>query len=93
MPYPSIMSPSHLSPLLPQSLYPHPAMSSLDSIHIPHLPITLAKLHQGNRDFIMYYVEFQCLIMDLDWNAMVKHTALHHGLSEELKDILLTSWF
>jgi hypothetical protein len=34
--------------------------------------------------------EFQRLIVDLNWNDMVKHTTLHHGLSEELKDILRT---
>jgi hypothetical protein len=51
---------------------------------------TLAKLHQGNRDFITYYAEFQCLIVDLDWNDAAKRAALHRGLSEELKDILST---
>jgi hypothetical protein len=48
----------------------------------------LATLHQGNRDFITYYTQFQCLIVDLNWNDAVKHAALHHSLSEELKDIL-----
>jgi hypothetical protein len=33
---------------------------------------TLAKLHQGNRDFVMYYAEFQCFIADLDWNDAAK---------------------
>jgi hypothetical protein len=51
---------------------------------------TLAKLRQGNRDFITYYAEFQRLIADLDWNDTPKQAALHHGLSEELKDILST---
>jgi hypothetical protein len=51
---------------------------------------TLAKLHQGNRDFVTYYAEFQRLIVDLDWNDAVKRAALHRGLSEELKDILST---
>jgi hypothetical protein len=32
----------------------------------------LAKLCQGNRDFVMYHAEFQCLIADLDWNNAVK---------------------
>jgi hypothetical protein len=32
----------------------------------------LIKLCQGNRDFIIYYMEFQCLIVDLDWNDAVK---------------------
>jgi hypothetical protein len=50
----------------------------------------LAKLHQGNRDFVTYYAEFQCLIVDLNWNDAAKHAALHRGLCEELKDILST---
>jgi hypothetical protein len=48
----------------------------------------LAKLRQCKRDFIAYYTEFQRLIVDLNWNYMVKCTALHHSLSEDLKDIL-----
>jgi hypothetical protein len=51
---------------------------------------TLAKLRQGNRDFVTYYMEFQHLIVDLDWNDAAKRAALHRGLSEELKDILST---
>jgi hypothetical protein len=50
----------------------------------------LAKLRQGNRDFVMYYAEFQHLIVDLNWNDAVKRAALHRGLCEELKDILST---
>jgi hypothetical protein len=50
----------------------------------------LAKLCQGNWDFIIYYAEFQCLIVDLDWNNTAKQAALYHGLSEELQDILST---
>jgi hypothetical protein len=48
----------------------------------------LANLCQGNRDFVTYYAEFQCLIADLNWNDAAKCAALHHGLCEELKDIL-----
>jgi hypothetical protein len=48
----------------------------------------LAKLHQGNWDFVVYYAEFQCLIADLNWNDAAKRMALHRGLCEELKDIL-----
>jgi hypothetical protein len=48
----------------------------------------LAKLCQGNRDFIAYYAEFQCLIVDLNWNDAAKRAALHRSLCEELKDIL-----
>jgi hypothetical protein len=50
----------------------------------------LAKLRQGNRNFVAYYAEFQRLIADLNWNDAVKHAALHRGLCEELKDILST---
>jgi hypothetical protein len=48
----------------------------------------LAKLRQGNRDFVAYYAEFQRSIADLNWNDAAKRTALHRGLCEELKDIL-----
>jgi hypothetical protein len=61
-----------------------------DPDHVNTAKRTLAKLRQANRDFITYYVEFQRLIADLDWNDAVKRAALHRGLSEELKDILST---
>jgi hypothetical protein len=50
----------------------------------------LAKLHQGNRDFVAYYTEFQSLIADLSWNDAAKRAALHRSPCEELKDILST---
>jgi hypothetical protein len=50
----------------------------------------LAKLRQGNQDFVTYYAEFQRLIADLNWNDVAKHAALHRSLCEELKDILST---
>jgi hypothetical protein len=59
-----------------------------DPDHVNTAERTLAKLHQGNRDFVTYYAEFQRLIADLDWNDAAKRAALHRGLSEELKDIL-----
>jgi hypothetical protein len=61
-----------------------------DPNHVNTAKRMLAKLRQGNWDFIMYYVKFQCLIADLDWNDAAKQAALHRGLSEELKDILST---
>jgi hypothetical protein len=61
-----------------------------DPDHINTAERVLAKLHQGNQDFIMYYAEFQRLIVDLNWNDTVKCMALHRGLCEELKDILST---
>jgi hypothetical protein len=58
----------------------------------------LSKLRQGNGDFMSYYAEFQHLVADLQWNDAMKRATLHHGLSEELKDILSTQdlpedWF
>jgi hypothetical protein len=61
-----------------------------DPDHVNTAERMLAKLRQGNRDFVTYYMEFQRLIADLDWNDRAKRAALHHGLSEELKDILST---
>jgi hypothetical protein len=70
-------------------------MTSLDDAygnpdHVNTAERMLAKLRQGNRDFVTYYAEFQRLIADLDWNDAAKRAALHRGLSEELKDILST---
>jgi hypothetical protein len=61
-----------------------------DPIHMNTAEWALAKLCQGNRDFVAYYVEFQRLIVDLKWNHMMKHTAFYRGLSEEPKNILST---
>jgi hypothetical protein len=43
-----------------------------DPDHMNTAEQILAKLCQGNQDFVIYYVEFQCLITDLDWNDTVK---------------------
>jgi hypothetical protein len=61
-----------------------------DPDHVNTAEWTLAKLRQGNWDFVIYYTEFQRLIADLDWNDTAKRAALYCGLSEELKDILST---
>jgi hypothetical protein len=58
--------------------------------HVNIAESMLIKLHQGNWDFITYYMEFQCLITDLDWNDSAKWAALYYSPSEELKDILST---
>jgi hypothetical protein len=50
----------------------------------------LAKLRQGNRDFVTYHAEFQRLVADVDWNDAAKRAAFHRGLCDELKDILST---
>jgi hypothetical protein len=52
-------------------------MTSLDEAygnpnHVNTAKQMLAKLHQGNWDFIIYYAEYQYLIVDLDWNDTVK---------------------
>jgi len=48
----------------------------------------LNKLRQTNREFSLYYAEFQRLIAELDYNDTAKKNALRRGLSEELKDTL-----
>jgi hypothetical protein len=58
--------------------------------HMNTVQQVLSKLCQGNREFVVYHSALQCLITDLDWNDKVKGAALHHGLSEDLKDILST---
>jgi hypothetical protein len=50
----------------------------------------IAKLRQGNRDFVTYYAEFRRLASDLNWNNAAKRAAFHRGLCDELKDILST---
>jgi hypothetical protein len=61
-----------------------------DPDHVNTAERALAKLRQGNRDFVAYHAEFQRLIADLNWNNTAKHAALHRGLYEKLKDILST---
>jgi hypothetical protein len=50
----------------------------------------LAKLFQGNRDFVMYHAECQCLVADVDWNDATQRATFHYELCDELKDILST---
>ena len=49
----------------------------------------LANLKQGNREFVVYFAEFQRLMADLNWNDSAKKAALHRGLNPELKSILI----
>jgi hypothetical protein len=44
----------------------------------------LDHLMQGNREFSMYYAEFQRLMEILDYNSKAKKAALKRGLSKEL---------
>jgi hypothetical protein len=50
----------------------------------------LRKLKQTNREFSTYLAEFQRLMAELQWDTPAKRVALLHGISEELKDLLLS---
>jgi hypothetical protein len=46
-------------------------------------------LIQGNREFSIYYAEFQHLMAILDYNSKAKKAALERGLSKELQASLV----
>jgi len=46
----------------------------------------MKEIKQKNREFSLYYAEFQVIAADLDWNPSALRNALRSGLSEELKD-------
>ena len=46
-------------------------------------------LKQANREFSLYYAEFQRYAADVQWNESAKRTALTRGLSTEIKDTLV----
>jgi hypothetical protein len=48
-----------------------------DPAHINTTERAIAKLHQGNRDFVTYYAEFRRLASDLNWNNAAKRAAFH----------------
>jgi hypothetical protein len=50
----------------------------------------LERLRQANREFSLYFADFQRLIADVDWNDGAKRHSLERGLSTELKDALVT---
>jgi hypothetical protein len=50
----------------------------------------LERLRQANREYILYYADFQLLIADVEWNDGAKRHSLMRGLSTELKDFLVT---
>lgn len=50
----------------------------------------LRKLKQTNREFSVYLADFQRLMAELQWDTPAKRVALLHGISEELKDLLLS---
>jgi hypothetical protein len=46
-------------------------------------------LTEGNREFSIYYAQFQCLIAILDYDSKAKKAALKRGLSKELQASLI----
>jgi hypothetical protein len=46
----------------------------------------MKEIKQRNRQFSLYYAEFQVIAADLDWNPSALRNALRSGLSEEMKD-------
>jgi hypothetical protein len=46
----------------------------------------MKEIKQTNREFSLYYAEFQVIAADLHWNPSALRDALRGGLSEELKD-------
>jgi hypothetical protein len=46
----------------------------------------MKEIKQKNREFSLYYAEFQVIAADLDWNPSALRNALRSGLSEEMKD-------
>jgi len=48
----------------------------------------LKNLRQANREFSLYFADFQRLAAELDWNEAAKRHALQSGLSEEIKAAL-----
>jgi len=46
----------------------------------------MKEIKQRNREFSLYYAEFQVIAADLDWNPSAIRNALRSGLSGEMKD-------
>jgi hypothetical protein len=46
----------------------------------------MREIKQRNREFSLYYAEFQVIAADLDWNPSALRNALRSALSEEMKD-------
>jgi hypothetical protein len=51
----------------------------------------IRKLRKKNSTFAAYLAEFGRIIGDLDWNEEVQKEQLYEGLSEEIKDALITT--
>lgn len=51
----------------------------------------IKNIKQGNREFSVYYAEFQRYAADLDWNEKAKKSALTDGLCDEIQTLLLSA--
>ena len=49
----------------------------------------LENLKQGNREFSVYFADFQRLMAELRWDTPAKRAALYRGMSDDLKDYLM----
>jgi hypothetical protein len=49
----------------------------------------MREIKQRNREFSLYYAEFQVIAADLDWNPSALRNALRSDLSEEMKDNII----
>ena len=50
----------------------------------------LAALKQGNREFSVYFADFQRIMAELQWDPSPKKAALRQGMAGSLKDLLLS---
>jgi hypothetical protein len=57
-----------------------------DSDRVATAERNLKEIIQKNREFSLYYAEFQVLAAHLGWNPSALRNALRSGLSEETKD-------
>ena len=51
----------------------------------------IQKLKQKNSTFAAYFAEFGQILGDLNWNEEAQSEQLYEGLSDEIKDVLVTS--
>ena len=47
-------------------------------------------LKQGTREFSVYFADFQRIMAELKWDPSAKKAALHQGMAENRKDLLLS---
>jgi len=51
----------------------------------------IRKLKQKSGAFAPYFAEFGRIMGDLNWNEEAQSEQLYEGLSDEIKDVLVTS--